>query len=40
MANMVEGIDARIPVVRKPGEDLTPAQREYNRAHSWIRIGI
>ena len=30
MANVVEGIDARIPVVRKPGEDLTPDQREYN----------
>ena len=30
MANVVEGMDTRIPVVRKPGEDLTPDQREYN----------
>ena len=27
MANVVEGIDVRIHVVRKPGEDLTPDQR-------------
>ena len=40
MANVVEGIDVRIPVVRKPGEDLTPDQREYNKAHSRIRIRV
>ena len=30
MAGVVEGIDARLPAMRKPGKDLTAAQREYN----------
>ncbi len=30
MANMAGGMDARIPAVRKPGEDLAPGQREYS----------
>ena len=41
MVNVVEGIDARIPpAVRKSDEDLTVNQREYNRAHSRIRIRV
>lgn len=40
MDKVVEGIDARISVTRKPGKDLTPDQREYNKAHSRIRIRV
>ena len=28
------------PIKRKPGKDLAPNQREYNRAHSRIRIRV
>ena len=40
MHKVVEGIDACTPVVRMPGKDLTPDQREYNKAHSRIRIRV
>ena len=40
MDKAVEGIDARLSLTRKPGKDLTPDQREYNKAHSRIRIRV
>lgn len=38
MDKVVEGIDARLSVMREPGKDLTSDQREYNKAHSRIHM--
>ena len=40
MRKVVPGLDSTTPIKRKPGKDLTPNQREYNRAHSRIRIRV
>ena len=40
MRKAVPGLGSTTPIKRKPGKDLTPNQREYNRAHSRIRIRV
>ena len=40
MRRVVPGLDSTTPIKRKPGKDLTPNQREYNRAHSRIRMRV
>ena len=40
MDKAVPGLDCVTPFKRKPGKDLTPGQRAYNRAHSRVRIRV
>ena len=40
MDKAVPGLDCVTPFKRKPGKDLTPGQRTFNRAHSRIRIRV
>ena len=40
MGKVVPDLDYVAPFKRKPGRDLTPEQRAYNRAHSRIRIRV
>ncbi|MCE2508347.1 MAG: hypothetical protein J4G04_03470 [Nitrosopumilaceae archaeon] len=36
----VPGLDYTTPFKRKPGKDLTPEQRAYNKAHCMVRIRV
>lgn len=40
MGKVVPGLDYVTPFKRKPGQDLTPGQRKYNRGHSRVRIRV
>ena len=40
MSKAVPGMDYTTPFKRKPGKDLTPEQRAYNRVHSRVRIHV
>ena len=40
MGKVISGLDCVTPFKRKPGKDLTPEQRVYNRAHSRVRIRV
>ena len=40
MGKAVPGLDYTTPFKRKPGKDLPPGQRAYNRAHSRVCIRV
>ena len=40
MGKIISGLDCVTPFKRKPGKDLTPEQRAYNKAHSRVRIRV
>ena len=39
-AKAVKGIDMVLPIKKKPGLDLTPLEKGYNRIHSKIRVRV
>lgn len=38
MDKVIPGLDYATPFKRRPGKDLTPEQRTYNKAHYMVRI--